>query len=155
MWHAFNLVRSGDSLRSTTVRKVTTESSTGSSSSSRVRTMLTISVEDVDFDVLACVLRVKGRNIQENQYVKVGTCTGVSLIDGLQYAPSSAIFDVLTRKKCTRSVYTCAFPIVNTSMMAVDEAYCNLIVTRNKFVLSQLTSLRRDFYSPAAAYGTG
>ena len=71
MWHAYNLITSGDSLRSTTVRKVTQESSTGSSTSSRVRTMLTISVEDTDFDTQACVLRVKGRNIQENQYVKV------------------------------------------------------------------------------------
>ncbi len=33
--------------------------------------MLTIAVEAIDFDTQACVLRVKGRNIQENQYVKV------------------------------------------------------------------------------------
>ncbi|XP_054749278.1 protein pelota homolog [Lytechinus pictus] len=72
MWHAYNLVAPGDSLRSTTVRKVTTESSTGSSTSNRVRTTLTISVEDIDFDSQACMLRVKGRNIQENQYVKMG-----------------------------------------------------------------------------------
>lgn len=72
MWHAYNLVAAGNSLRSTTVRKVTTESSTGSSTSNRVRTTLTISVEDIDFDSQACMLRVKGRNIQENQYVKMG-----------------------------------------------------------------------------------
>ena len=71
MWHAYNLISAGDSLRSTTVRKVTQESATGSSTSSRVRTMLTISVEDTHFDTQACALRVKGRNIQENQYVKV------------------------------------------------------------------------------------
>lgn len=52
-------------------RKVTTESSTGSTGSNRIRTTLTIRVEDVDFDTQACMLRVKGRNIQENQYVKV------------------------------------------------------------------------------------
>ena len=80
MWHAYNLIASGDSLRSTTVRKVTQESSTGSSTSSRVRTMLTISVEDTDFDTQACVLRVKGRNIQENQYVKVGLYKFFSLL---------------------------------------------------------------------------
>ncbi|XP_077995484.1 protein pelota homolog [Glandiceps talaboti] len=72
MWHAYNLIAPGDSLRSTTVRKVQTESATGSSSSNRVRTMLTICVEDIDFDTQACMLRVKGRNIQENQYVKMG-----------------------------------------------------------------------------------
>ncbi|XP_033627141.1 protein pelota homolog [Asterias rubens] len=95
MWHAFNLVRSGDSLRSTTVRKVTTESSTGSSSSSRVRTMLTISVEDVDFDVLACVLRVKGRNIQENQYVKMGAYHTLDLELNRKFTLAKQLWDVI------------------------------------------------------------
>ena len=53
-------------------RKVKDESATGSSTSNRVRTNLTISVEAVEFDTAACELRVKGKNIQENQYVKVG-----------------------------------------------------------------------------------
>ena len=44
---------------------------TGSSTSNRVRTTLTLSVEDIEYDTSACQLRVKGRNIQENQYVKV------------------------------------------------------------------------------------
>lgn len=52
-------------------RKVQTESSTGSSSSQRVRTNLTICVENIDFDTQACVLRLKGRNVEENKYVKV------------------------------------------------------------------------------------
>lgn len=72
MWHAYNLIAEGDSVRSTTIRKVQTESSTGSSSSNRVRTTLTISVENIDFDTQACMLRLKGRNIEENQYVKMG-----------------------------------------------------------------------------------
>ncbi|GAB6030084.1 hypothetical protein CHUAL_005763 [Chamberlinius hualienensis] len=72
MWHAYNLVAEGDSLRASTIRKVQTESSTGSVGSNRVRTMLTIRVENIDFDHQACVLRVKGRNIQENQFVKMG-----------------------------------------------------------------------------------
>ncbi|CAG9817495.1 unnamed protein product [Phaedon cochleariae] len=72
MWHAYNLISEGDSVRSTTIRKVQTESSTGSSSSNRVRTTLTISVENIDFDTQACMLRLKGRNIEENQYVKMG-----------------------------------------------------------------------------------
>lgn len=72
MWHAYNLVAEGDSLRSSTIRKVTTESATGSTGSNRVRTTLTIKIESIDFDTPACMLRVKGRNIVENQYVKMG-----------------------------------------------------------------------------------
>lgn len=71
MWHAYNLISVGDNVRSTTIRKVQSETATGSSSSSRVRTTLTITVESIDFDTQAQVLRLKGRNIEENQYVKV------------------------------------------------------------------------------------
>lgn len=72
MWHAYNLVCVGDSLRSGTIRKVQTESATGSVSVNKVRTLLTIKIEAIDFDTLGCVLRVRGRNITENQYVKMG-----------------------------------------------------------------------------------
>lgn len=71
MWHAYNLISEGDSVRGSTIRKVQSETATGSSSSNRVRTTLTICVENIDFDTQACMLRLKGRNIMENQYVKV------------------------------------------------------------------------------------
>ncbi|XP_056002994.1 protein pelota-like isoform X2 [Ostrea edulis] len=61
-----------DTIRSTTIRKVQTESATGSVSVNKVRTTLTIKIEAIDFDTQGCVLRLKGRNIQENQYVKMG-----------------------------------------------------------------------------------
>ncbi|XP_048518975.1 protein pelota [Dendroctonus ponderosae] len=72
MWHAYNLIAEGDSVKSSTIRKVQIESATGSSTSSRVRTTLTITVETIDFDTQACMLRLKGRNIEENQHVKMG-----------------------------------------------------------------------------------
>lgn len=72
MWHAYNLISEGDNVRASTIRKVQTESATGSSSSNRVRTVLKIAVENIDFDTQACVLRLKGRNVEENQYVKMG-----------------------------------------------------------------------------------
>ncbi|KAF0295775.1 Protein pelota [Amphibalanus amphitrite] len=72
IWHAYNLIHPGDAIRASTIRKVQTESATGSSSSNRVRTTLTIQAEDMDFDTHAAVLRIKGRNVEENQYVKMG-----------------------------------------------------------------------------------
>ena len=53
------------------VRRVQTESATGSVSSNKVRTTLCIAVARVEFDTQACMLRINGRNVQENQYVKV------------------------------------------------------------------------------------
>ncbi|MCP9257154.1 Protein pelota [Dirofilaria immitis] len=72
MWHIYNLVRIGDKVRCTTIRKVTTESNTGSTSSQRVHTVLSISIETVDFDSVACILHLKGRNVAENEHVKMG-----------------------------------------------------------------------------------
>jgi protein pelota len=53
--------------------QVQNETATGSSSSSRVRTTLTIKVETIDYDTQACMLRLKGRNVEENQFVKVSS----------------------------------------------------------------------------------
>ena len=53
------------------IRRVQTESATGSVSSNKVRTTLAIAVEGIEFDTQACMLRIKGRNVEENQYVKV------------------------------------------------------------------------------------
>ncbi|OQR69061.1 protein pelota-like [Tropilaelaps mercedesae] len=72
MWHVYNLLNENDILEASTIRKVVTESTTGSTDSTRVRTTLTIRVENIDFDTAGCLLRVKGRNITENQFVKMG-----------------------------------------------------------------------------------
>ncbi|RWS10320.1 Protein pelota-like protein [Dinothrombium tinctorium] len=72
MWHSYNLIQVGDSLKASTIRKVTLESATGTTGSNRVRTTLTIAIEQIEYDSQACLLRVRGRNIVENQYVKMG-----------------------------------------------------------------------------------
>ncbi|CAN0041055.1 unnamed protein product, partial [Heterosigma akashiwo] len=50
MWHVYNLISVGDTVRTTTVRKVVKESATGSTMSNKVRLNLTIEVEKVEFD---------------------------------------------------------------------------------------------------------
>uniref|UniRef100_A0A183C9I2 ERF1_1 domain-containing protein n=1 Tax=Globodera pallida TaxID=36090 RepID=A0A183C9I2_GLOPA len=72
MWHIYNLVRIGDVVRSSTMRKVTNETSTGSKTSQRVQITLTIEVETINFDSSVCALHLKGKNIKENQHVKLG-----------------------------------------------------------------------------------
>ena len=72
MWHVYNLLQEGDHIRASTMRKVITESATGSTGANKVRTTLTVQIESIDYDFDACMLRVKGKNIEENQYVKMG-----------------------------------------------------------------------------------
>jgi protein pelota len=58
-------------IRATTIRRLQSESSTGSSTSQRVRLNLTITVESVDFDPIVGLLRINGRVSSESPYVKV------------------------------------------------------------------------------------
>ncbi|BGP12890.1 hypothetical protein JCM10213_005157 [Rhodosporidiobolus nylandii] len=53
MWHAYNIIQKGDELRGSAVRRITSESSTGSTSSHRVHLKLTIEVDRVLYSALA------------------------------------------------------------------------------------------------------
>lgn len=72
MWFAYNLIRPGDLLRASALRRVTNESATGSTSSFRVHMNLTLSVTSLDFDTQASQLHVSGRITEETKYTKVG-----------------------------------------------------------------------------------
>lgn len=71
LWHVYNLISKRDLIRASTVRKVVSETSTGSTDKTSVRLTLTIRVENVDYDVMGGLLRVTGRNATENKHVKV------------------------------------------------------------------------------------
>ncbi|KAI4119002.1 MAG: hypothetical protein LQ345_001033 [Seirophora villosa] len=72
MWYAYNLIRPRDLLRASALRRVVTESATGSTSSTRVHTTLTIRVESLDFDPQSSQLHVSGRIAEETKFTKVG-----------------------------------------------------------------------------------
>ncbi|EOO02882.1 putative translation factor protein [Phaeoacremonium minimum UCRPA7] len=72
MWHANNLISPEDILRAHAIRKVTKESSTGSTSTERVHTELTIRVTSTFFDPAASSLHVSGRVVSENAFVSAG-----------------------------------------------------------------------------------
>lgn len=73
MWHVYNLIAEHDSLRASTVRKVTQTTDTGSTTTTKKRMFLTIEVISVEYDANSGTLRVKGRTIEENEFVKKGT----------------------------------------------------------------------------------
>jgi protein pelota len=67
------LIRENDLLRASALRKVTTESAAGSTTTQRVQTVLTIRVTKLDFDSYASQLHVSGRVAEENKHVKLGS----------------------------------------------------------------------------------
>uniref|UniRef100_A0A336LUU1 Protein pelota homolog n=1 Tax=Culicoides sonorensis TaxID=179676 RepID=A0A336LUU1_CULSO len=99
MWHAYNIIQSKDQVRSTTIRKVQNETATGSSSSNRIRTTLTISVENIDFDTQGQQLRLKGRNIEENQWVKMGAYHTLDLELNRKFTITKAEWDTISLER--------------------------------------------------------
>jgi len=115
IWHAYNLISEGDCVRASTIRKVQNESSTGSSTSNRVRTVLTIRIENIDFDTQACVLRLKGRNIAENQYVKMGAYHTLDLEVNRKFTLTKSEWDSVALER----VDTACDPIQHADVAAV------------------------------------
>eukprot|EP00800_Vazella_pourtalesii_P019893 TRINITY_DN6916_c1_g1_i1.p1 TRINITY_DN6916_c1_g1~~TRINITY_DN6916_c1_g1_i1.p1 ORF type:complete len:377 (-),score=74.35 TRINITY_DN6916_c1_g1_i1:175-1305(-) len=79
VWHFYNLVSVGDSIKSVTKRKVQQESATGTHSSHRVKTTVVIKVEFIDFYGDLPSVRLRGKNIVENEWIKMGAYHTVEL----------------------------------------------------------------------------
>ncbi|KAJ9180421.1 hypothetical protein P3X46_008668 [Hevea brasiliensis] len=72
LWFAYNLISSGDTVMADTVRKVLREAASGGRDAERVKLKLEIKVEAIDYDKVGSALRIRGKNILENEYVKIG-----------------------------------------------------------------------------------
>ncbi|OWA50088.1 Protein pelota [Hypsibius exemplaris] len=99
MWQAYNLIAEGDHVKASTIRKVNLESATGTSSSTRVRTTLTIEVQGVEFDTQASMLRVKGKNMAENDYVKMGAYHTVDLELNRKFSITKDVWDSVSLER--------------------------------------------------------
>lgn len=74
IWTLYNIISAGDEVESQTIRRVIQESSSGGNNDShKVKMWLLIRAEKTDADLKAASLRVNGRNIRENEHVKMGS----------------------------------------------------------------------------------
>ena len=99
MWHAFNLVASGDLLTATTVRKVKSEGTTGSVETKKVRTTVTLKVATVDFDTTVGVMRVSGTNAAENRFIRLGAHHTLELELQRPFTLEKGCWDLITLKR--------------------------------------------------------
>eukprot|EP01086_Lenisia_limosa_P003251 TRINITY_DN17584_c0_g1_i1.p1 TRINITY_DN17584_c0_g1~~TRINITY_DN17584_c0_g1_i1.p1 ORF type:complete len:390 (-),score=42.90 TRINITY_DN17584_c0_g1_i1:47-1216(-) len=72
LWQAYNLINVDDRVSASTVRRLNQVSTTGSSTSTRVRVTLTIKAERIDFDSTSDILHVSGPVAAENKHVRMG-----------------------------------------------------------------------------------
>ncbi|XP_015570651.1 protein PELOTA 1 isoform X1 [Ricinus communis] len=72
LWFAYNLISPGDSVMAVTVRKVLRQAASGGRDAERVKLKLEIKVEAIDYDKVGSALRIRGKNVLENEHVKIG-----------------------------------------------------------------------------------
>ena len=127
MWHVYNLISHGDSIRASTFRKITTEGSTGSRQSTKIRLTLTLVVEDIDFDTQACRLRVKGRNIEENEHVKMGAYHTIDVEANRKFTLTKEDWDTVSLERVEEATDPSKTADVAAVVMQEGLAYLVLI----------------------------
>ncbi|KDO30272.1 translation factor pelota [Saprolegnia parasitica CBS 223.65] len=99
MWHVFNLMHRGDTVKTTTVRKVVKEGATGSTTSQRMRMTLCLQMEHIDFDPIKCLLRIRGKNVEENPHVRMGAYHTIDLELNKDFTLAKQCWDVMTLER--------------------------------------------------------
>ncbi|PRP77708.1 hypothetical protein PROFUN_00569 [Planoprotostelium fungivorum] len=141
MWHAYNLISQGDQIRSTTVRRVQSETATGSSSSERVRVTLTIEVDTIEFDSVEGVLRLKGKNITENRFVKLGAYHTLELELNREFSLIKPYWDSIALEQVTSATDPTKYADAGAIVMSEGLAHICLItstmtITRSRIEVS-------------------
>ena len=73
LWYIYNVVNEGNTIKSRTVRKVVSDTSGDSSKSAERKVVnLIIRVDRLEYDPMNGSLRVSGKNIGENEFVRIG-----------------------------------------------------------------------------------
>lgn len=84
LWHLYNLVGKGDFVKTITFRKVTHEKA-GKSSSIKKKINITIKVEEIEYDQKEGIIRYKGKNVSENEYIAIGQYQSIEIAKGLMF----------------------------------------------------------------------
>jgi len=80
IWNIYNLISLGDVVTGPTYRKIADERSNGDKRSSKsVKTNASIGVESIDYDISAQAIRLNGKNVEENEYIKIGSYHSLSI----------------------------------------------------------------------------
>eukprot|EP01138_Halocafeteria_seosinensis_P005427 gb/GECG01005548.1/.p1 GENE.gb/GECG01005548.1/~~gb/GECG01005548.1/.p1 ORF type:complete len:413 (+),score=68.40 gb/GECG01005548.1/:1-1239(+) len=104
MWHIYNILTPGDTLRASTMRKVVQESETGARKSDKKKLWLTIGVEETEFDAEAQSIRVKGKNKVENEHVKLGAYHTIDLETGKSFTITKECWDTIFLERLEAAV---------------------------------------------------
>lgn len=129
MYHLYNIIAAGDVIEGSTVRNVVKETATGSVKN-RMHMKVKLQVEKVEFDAEQGSLRINGRNVQENEHIKMGQYHTLELELNFTYSLEKGLWDRL-HLDCLKEA---ADPGRKAEVLCVvvDEGLCHIcLVTSN------------------------
>lgn len=158
MYHLYNILEEEDTLEAETVRMVTTESATGARDKSRVHIRLKISVEKIEYDAEECQLRVKGKNIRENEHVRLGQYHTIEIEKGRMVTITKPEWNE-TRLDILRELTN---PTQNTevAVLVMQEGLANLCLlrattTKTCAVITRTIPKKKTTSSASSSSGSG
>lgn len=135
MWHAYNLIGVGDSVQASTVRKVLREVASGGRDAERVKLKLEIKVEAVDYDKEGSVLRIRGKNILENEHVKIGQFHTLEIEPHRPFVLRKDVWDSMARDILRQACDPSASADLAVVMM--QEGLAHLLLIGNSITLTR------------------
>ncbi|KAH7649959.1 pelota Dom34 pelota like RNA binding domain [Cryptosporidium bovis] len=103
-WELYNLILSGDSIKSITQRKTYKEHTSGKVTAKIHKTLITIIVKSVEYEGVDSI-RISGFNAVDNEYVKMGQHHTIELRKGSEFILYKRNWDWLMRNRlseCTK-----------------------------------------------------
>lgn len=149
MYHLYNLIAEGDTVETSTMRNVTHESKTGSIQKERIRMLLCISVERVEYDSEQGSLRVAGKNVKENDHVKMGQYHTLTIEINQVFIVYKLLWDTVYMERIKDASDPCAKADIASIVMQEGLAHICLItpfLTQTRARIERNMPKKRDGY---------
>ena len=87
LWHLYNVIHRGDFVKTFTFRKVAHEGKDGNKTSSQKKKInITVKVEEIEYDQSETILRIKGKNVSENEYISIGQYQAIEIGKNISFS---------------------------------------------------------------------
>jgi protein pelota len=105
LWHLYNIVFKGDFIKTVTFRKVTHESTSGIKSAAQKKKInITIKVEEIEYNQNENIIRYKGKNVSENEYISIGQYQSIEIGKGSTFTIFKKSWDEFSLDKLREAV---------------------------------------------------
>ena len=135
MWHLYNMIRKGDSIKCTTQRKVKNTTNTGHSTSKKITLNLIVKVETVIFESEGCTLRINGKTIGQNDHVPLGSYHSLEIEVNTKFSLTKGCWDSIILEELDEACDPSKRADVAVAVM--QEGLCNV-----GLILSSITVIK-------------